>query len=276
MKSASIVIAATACMALLLPQTTNSSSLPGRPESAAEFRIRNSIPIYSYGQLPDCSVEFLSDGRVGRIGICGKRPGTSIDAMFDVIAAVLETAPIILPPKKPTDSEIVIDWKTGNQFEITDGNTLSQLNRGRERMYFFHFDYKAGRKQNLDQWQNTSIRRFNSEVREQYFVNHKSLDIRDKFFVLNAIPIDVLYRYPDALKAGDVCSIDNIRLVKKSFFKIAHNNLDPAHLIIGNPRFRALCRSWEDFFESHQTASIEDLIAKRDQLDTEFSEMLKK
>jgi hypothetical protein len=310
-------------------------------------KVSDAIPIYWRGSLPDASVDLSDEGTVSKITVYGAVP---LEAVFDVIAGTLTSAPLPLPHPR-------LLLEAGTVGHTLSPSELAELNEHRRHSLFFRFCDTGPVKPvpetekrrvhyvpHLPVRPPSQIQLLNTQARESWLAKRtihwnaggSDVTTMDRFesdnpssdcFLFNSIPVSILHRYPGVMQPEEVCSLDNIRSIDKSFFKFPECSLEEAKskpewtqyferlehpdypasfvrfvggvwpkttpegvqrdfeiekvrrdaaAIIKNHRFRSLCSSWETFFKTHTATSKEELIAKRDQLDIDFSEMLKK
>ncbi len=328
-------------LASLLCATPSFGTAPLFPHDIIQafLTMKEAIPLYTRGSVPQCYCDLSADGTVRTMRIAGHPCDSviSIEAVFDVIAAVLTGPPISSGNSKQTITTQAADLQSHferdsdrsgfqhpNQLAfsfLSDGPTKS----GDKRAMGFPWlqpEFRSGK--------SSTIRALNTEARQKFLsknvvlANHseefipmdeflsKLPESDNKVFVLNAIPLSVLSRYSEVMKPEDVCSTDNFRTIDKSFFHLLTCDLASARtspewtdffekinstywstdvlnsyflaerarrnadLISQNATFRSLCRAWQSFFLKHPSATKEQLIAERDSIDREFSDMLKK
>lgn len=116
---------------------------------------------------------------------------------------------------------------------------------------------------------NDEVRLLNTKARKEFRVK-TGRDV-DQYFVCNIIPIEVLYRYPNVLTTADVCSINNLRAIPKTFFE-KHN--EPTSVdIIGNKQLNLFYKRWADFYRTHETTTADELKKFRDDVEQELGSM---
>lgn len=111
------------------------------------------------------------------------------------------------------------------------------------------------------------IKSTNRAKRSEVYSNLPNAD----YFLCNVIPISLKYRYPEAFTDDELCDLQNIRMIRKTFF--AKNNEPTFATIASNERLRTFYDRWSEFIASHKTTSKQEIEKFRDGVVSEFSDM---
>lgn len=116
---------------------------------------------------------------------------------------------------------------------------------------------------------NEGIKKLNRIQRKEFL--SKTANPSSDYFICNLIPISIKYRYPGICTDEELCSLKNLRLIRKDFF--ARNNEPTFAQIVSNSRFRRFYDRWFDFVTTHKTATKQQIEKFRDEVGIEFNDL---
>jgi hypothetical protein len=136
------------------------------------------------------------------------------------------------------------------------------LNRAREQQFYLANGQIGTESLN-------AIRRLNTMNRAKF--RQRTNFTPDQYFLCNAVPLDVLFRYPGLFSEADVCNEDNLRAIPKTFFE--KRNTPALDCIVANKSLLKFYRKWAIFFRDHSQATKADIQTFRDGIEQEFQSM---
>jgi hypothetical protein len=211
--------------------------------------ILDTIPAYSQGYLPDCTVSLDADGNMSRLRVDGQSP-PSLEGMFDVIAALLLSAPTNQAGNR--ESSLPLEATKPNRCTFPFASQGVAPSESVARLYAN--DTSVFRRSP------STVQKLNTRMRENYMTALSTDQVAStqadpipvdeylnnnpnsthKVFLFNAIPVSVLSRYPNVMQPDEVCARENIRAINQSFFKFKPCTLEQAK---ANP-------DWSEYFQS--------------------------
>ena len=282
--------------------------------SPAFREVLEAVPIYSVGSLPNVSLTLANEGRVKNLSVIVYKQ-IPIEAVFDVVAGTLTNAPLPLPDRTVLKEAHRVDGRQLSSAELQEVNTSLQhklffrfsesadpsvnaqaasdvrkLNT-RVRGEYLAIHVQSNSKGFLFNAIPVSVLdRYPGVMKPEEVYSLENLRFIDKsFFNFPEYELAEARKNPEwnqffnRLEHPEFPSAENRAQYTAN---ITPDGLQRAFLteklrrdsneIIENAQFRSLCSNWADFFTSHASATKEELLAKRDELDRQHHEMLKK
>lgn len=112
-----------------------------------------------------------------------------------------------------------------------------------------------------------SLRKANSEARKKFLKMHP--DLMGKVVLYNSLPLAILDKYPGTFSIDEMCLPSKLRAISKKQFADNGQMPDPKK-ILKNETLMAIHDSWSQFFQSHDMATKQELLAQCELIDRRY------
>jgi hypothetical protein len=112
-----------------------------------------------------------------------------------------------------------------------------------------------------------ALRQANSEARKKFLKMHPNL--MRKVVLYNFMPLTILDKYPGVFSIEEMCLPSKLRAISKKQFADNGQMPDPKK-ILKNETLMAIHDSWRQFFQSHDIATKQELLAQCEFIDRRY------